>query len=82
MPCEGVVIHLIGGLFQVVNFSGRAKGNGVEWPVKEGCNPYSLSVRDVSCDMWDVSCDVWDVSCDVWDMSCDVMIMSGDVRMI
>eukprot|EP00731_Ephydatia_muelleri_P005664 Em0002g1840a len=32
---------------QVVNFSGRAKGNGVEWPVKEGCNPYSLSIEQL-----------------------------------
>lgn len=32
---------------QVINFSGRAKGNGVDWPVKEGCNPYSLSIEQL-----------------------------------
>ncbi|CAI8046676.1 Palmitoyltransferase ZDHHC6 [Geodia barretti] len=32
---------------QVVNWSGRPKGDGIEWPVKEGSNKYSFTLEQL-----------------------------------
>ena len=30
---------------QVINLSGKAKGDGIHWPLKDGCSEYDLTVR-------------------------------------
>jgi len=33
----------------VINLSGKAKGDGIHWPLKEGCSEYDLTVSLHSC---------------------------------
>ncbi len=34
-------------LSQVINWSGRPVGNGVEYPVREGCSKYDFTVEQI-----------------------------------
>ena len=38
---------IYGFLSQVINWSGRPVGNGVDYPVREGCSKYDFTVEQI-----------------------------------